>query len=323
MAERAVIVDPDNGAGTDYTSLSAAEAAEQTIGADLVTDTDNMVFNCRASSSTDDTTVVDFAGWTTSSAYDIEINGNQTTGVWSSSIYTLSLTTIGVLLTLSSQYITATNLQLSLSDNDWGATIAILMSTNNCKVISNIIRYTGSGSNRVGIRNLVSSTIETNVLYGFDDMAILNTGYSGSTSTVFNNIIADCNIGVSRGGDQTVTAVNNVCCNNTDDYNGTFSTFTNNASDQGAGEGTSGIDISATWDSTCFTDTDGLGPDWSIQDVDSPLYDVGTATGQPTTDITGYTWVTDDIGAFAWQTSGGGVTIPIMSHHFTKNIGAR
>jgi len=64
------IVDPDNGSGTDYTSLSAWEAGQQQ---DLVTNDRIAVAKCRCTGGTADTTAVTISGWTTDLTHYIKI----------------------------------------------------------------------------------------------------------------------------------------------------------------------------------------------------------------------------------------------------------
>lgn len=65
------IVDPDNGSGTNYTSLSAWEAGEQ---GDLTGARDEIaVAKCRCTGGTADTTCVYISGWTTDSTRYIKI----------------------------------------------------------------------------------------------------------------------------------------------------------------------------------------------------------------------------------------------------------
>jgi len=82
------IVDPDNGSGTNYTSLSAWEAGEQ---GDLTGARDEIaVAKCRCTGGTADTTGLIIEGWTTDSTRYIKIwtdpaesyrhNGKWTTG---------------------------------------------------------------------------------------------------------------------------------------------------------------------------------------------------------------------------------------------------
>ena len=80
------IVDPDNGSGTNYTSLSAWEAGEQ---GDLTGARDEIaVAKCRCTGGSADTTGVYINGWTTSSTQYIKIwtdpsEGYRHSGKWS------------------------------------------------------------------------------------------------------------------------------------------------------------------------------------------------------------------------------------------------
>jgi hypothetical protein len=73
--------------------------------------------------------------------------------------------------------------------------------------------------------------------------------------TAQNNVFAGVESGVRAGGGGNYTLTNNIFVNNTDDINTTVGTFTlnSNATDQGAGEGTNGVNISAV-KNTLFTD---------------------------------------------------------------------
>lgn len=87
------IVDPDNGSGTDYTSLSAWEAGEQ---GDLTGARDEIaVAKCRCTGGTADTTSVMIAGWTTDSTRYIKIwtdpsESYRHDGKWNTSKYRIT-----------------------------------------------------------------------------------------------------------------------------------------------------------------------------------------------------------------------------------------
>lgn len=64
------IIDPDNGAGTDYTSASAWEAAQQR---DLTSADEIAVGTGQCTGATEDTTVLSIAGWTTDATRYIKL----------------------------------------------------------------------------------------------------------------------------------------------------------------------------------------------------------------------------------------------------------
>jgi len=87
------IIDPDNGSGTNYTSLSAWEAGEQ---GDLTGARDEIaVAKCRCTGGTADTTAVDIAGWTTDTTHYIKIwtdpsESYRHDGKWNTSKYRIT-----------------------------------------------------------------------------------------------------------------------------------------------------------------------------------------------------------------------------------------
>jgi len=60
MATYTKVVDPNNGAGTDYTSLAAWEAGEQ----GLYSSGDIAIADCKRTGATKDTNSVTISGWT-------------------------------------------------------------------------------------------------------------------------------------------------------------------------------------------------------------------------------------------------------------------
>lgn len=90
MADIVKIVDPDNGTGTDYTSLSAWEAQNL----DLVTAGDTETASCRASSGSADTTAVILSGWTTDSTHDVTVqqaDSDAHGGKYNTNVYRLEI----------------------------------------------------------------------------------------------------------------------------------------------------------------------------------------------------------------------------------------
>ena len=98
------------GATRAYASLSEWEAAEQ---ADLVTATDTHIVNCSGTAA--DTTQFTLAGWTTDATYFITINGDNTTGTYSTSHYRSEITTTGNFyynFTISNDYTVVNDMQV-------------------------------------------------------------------------------------------------------------------------------------------------------------------------------------------------------------------
>jgi len=125
----------------------------------------------------------------------------------------------------------------------------------------------------------------------------------GSTVYVYTTLACNFDDAFEDSG-ATTTAISCVAIDCVDDFD-SWDTITTCATDQGAGEGTSGVDISATWDSTCFTDHSVY--NYNVQDTDSPLYDTGTdSSGVFTVDVTNYTRPRWDLGPFEYQAAAGG-----------------
>ena len=106
-------------------------------------------------------------------------------------------------------------------------------------------------------------------------------------------------------------------------------TFTNNATEQGAGEGTDGVAITQTADNYAALVVDAAGGDFSITDTSSELYNAGTNTGAPPDDIIGILRPQDttvDIGAFEFPVDGGPTeedvagSLPAMSGALTRKV---
>ena len=113
MAAIVKIVDPDNGVGTDYTSLSAWEAQNL----DLVTAGDTETASCRASSGSADTTGVTISGWITDATHDVTIQqaaSDAHGGVYNTNVYRLEVTDANALY-IQESYVTLDGLQIKVT----------------------------------------------------------------------------------------------------------------------------------------------------------------------------------------------------------------
>jgi len=122
MADTVKVVDPDNGTGTDYTSLDAWEDATGGVASGDVTALgagNNAVAKCRSTGGTADTAPVTIDGWTTDADNYIKIWCDPTEsyrhlGVWSDSKYRL---TVGAETAIANyeNYVRVQYLQLSVN----------------------------------------------------------------------------------------------------------------------------------------------------------------------------------------------------------------
>ena len=200
------IVDPDNGSGTNYTSLSAWEAGEQ---GDLTGARDEIaVAKCRCTGGTADTTNVTIDGWTTSSTQYIKIwtdpsesyrhNGTWQTG---NKYRIVSSASWGQgTLRIAEQYVRIIGLQIDNTAVDQANGIVAdssAQSTSSYLLIShNILRLSGGGgsSSHYGINNIggLNSYVINNIVYGWEYG--INIGYSevAVNICIYNNTIVNC-----------------------------------------------------------------------------------------------------------------------------------
>ena len=179
-----VYVDPDaagSANGNDwtnaYTSLNAAETARD---ADIVSADQVMVFHCRSSSGTADTTAVSFAGWTTDDTRYIEVicdddetyGHNRHSGKWDTSKYRLEVTD-AIAISTTTPYIRFTGLQIKTvsptAANRHGISYLGASDTNDVRITKCIIQGHGdatyaqagilSGSSQLAVFSIWNSVI--------------------------------------------------------------------------------------------------------------------------------------------------------------------
>ena len=200
------IIDPNNGSGTNYTSLSAWEAGEQ---GDLTGARDEIaVAKCRCTGGTADTTNVTIDGWTTSSTQYIKIwtdpsesyrhNGKWQTG---NKYRIVSSASWGQgTLRIAEQYVRIIGLQIDNTAEDQANGIVAdssAQSTSSYLLIShNIVRLSGGGgtSRHYGINNIggLNSYVINNIVYGWEYG--INIGYLevAVNICIYNNTFVNC-----------------------------------------------------------------------------------------------------------------------------------
>jgi len=178
-----------------------------------------------------------------------------------------------------------------------------------------------------GLRPLanVTLTVTNSIFVDFSETIKGNAG-TGS-GKIYNCTLTGASGDCIEDDGGTWTVKNCALFDNNDDFQDP-NTLDSNASDQGSGEGTNGLDISSTWNTTCFTNQ--AAGDYSIES-DSPLKDASDISqaddaNVPSDDIIGTARNTGagqtvSIGAFEYQAAGGGLSIPVAMHHLTKNMG--
>lgn len=310
-----------SGANRAYASLNEWEADEQT---DLVTAADNHIVFCEGSSA--DTAAVVVLGWTTGAANDIVIKttqANRHSGKWDTGKYRIIAAGYFAVLRIQEEYVSVIGLQFDNSHDTTGGANANGIWINNLTgsydilITHCVVRKTTAVGPSIGINsesNTSSSTITliNNIVYDFND-GIKHDGSDNDTVNIYNNhSIGNANTGILYimiGSSDTLNLRNNVCFNNTDDYNSVGFTaatesITHNAYSQGADPGSSGVDISADAGTDLFEAY--ASDDFHLR-AGSSLLGVGVdLSGTFTDDIDGETRVTPwDIGADALIAVGG------------------
>jgi len=196
------VVDPDNGSGTDYTSLSAWEAGEQQ---DLVTNDRIATAKCRCTSGSADTTAVTINGWTTDSTHYIKIwtdpNENyRHDGKWNGTKYRLEI-------------------------NDWESSIIYILEAN-VRIEGLQFKTTGGGKQYFLYFYILASGeackwyVSKNIFYkgtSSVDNAVKYLPYDSGNTYTYNNIFIDVDVGI-----YTVDWSNTLHCI----YNNTFHSLT-------------------------------------------------------------------------------------------------
>lgn len=326
MADYVWYVDPDavgGGTGVDwanaYTSMAAAEAAKEM---DLTSASDTVTFKARNTSSAD--SGFDFDGWTTAVGEDITIeveSGDRTPdGVFSTSYYHVIGSAWSEAINIYENYVTIHGIQVQTIANSYDA---IYLRGTNCEVAYSVIMNNGSANNNNrGIRvNLTDHLIYNNVIYDFNKIGIYVAG-GDSNIYIYNNTIVDCDTGIEVNFANNGTYKNNILYSNTTaDWSNVgpstgLTTAKNITSDTSSPDGGGYQEIVLTFENAGANNFDLVAGDTEAIDDGENL------SGTFSDDIISAARGTWDIGAFAY-TASGGVTIPIMTHHYTKSIGSR
>lgn len=303
-------IDTDvSGGNADGSSWANAYASMASWAAQNLNLTDNggdtLTVYCRGESA--DTTGVTFTGWTTSATYYITMIGDNDTGQWSTSHYRLAPASGTVM------HINNWNFHAVFNNIQIGATGAhgiYIENVSTSDIEFNYCIITKLGTNMawaMGLVNYSSGTIKiaSSIISGWSGENEYNFSNNDADSTVSlcNVIITDGNTGANNDAG-TVSIINSAIFNNVNDINGTIG-VTYSAGDDAefdSGTGNIGWDNTATDWNANFTDYST--GDFSIKDTNADIYNAGTTPGT-SKDIIGYSWVTNDIGAFAYQVTQG------------------
>ncbi len=146
-------VDPDESGSNDgitwanaYVSLNEWESAED---GDLTSSETKHKVYCRSSGGTADAVAVTINNWTTSSAYDITVEGSEDMGTsWNDSIYRLYVADSSV-VAVYDDYVSFNKLQVgksSGSSNNQAMFVFAVSATNDIRISRCILKQSGNGS---------------------------------------------------------------------------------------------------------------------------------------------------------------------------------
>lgn len=287
------IVDPDSGAGTDYTSLSAAEAAERAVQQDLVGNDRILVFECRSTSGTADTTFMEFTGWTTDSTHYIKIQStgtNRHSGAWNASKYRI------VGFKVSQDYTRIEGIQSVAPAGD----AAVYVNASNVRVSSCIIDVGTAGTYSYGI---FGGGTNGKI---FNNLFLVNSGFRygalpNNTGYVFENNTFICTSGTPYGifsNSTDAVLTNNLSSGFANDHS--FASGVSASSDYNAASGTDNPGSGAhNRTSQTFTFVNSGAGDYDLQTSDAGAYHQGSTLAAVTLGFT------DDIKGRSRPGSGG------------------
>lgn len=322
-------------------AFATLDQAIDWIVANDATLSDDYTINCRGLNA--DTTNVNVAGITVGSfSLLIQANPNEADGFYdgneviSSSHYRLSGTSgdilaVGVACTIR-------GLQVETSA---GAFRCAIKHSGNSALLIDRCRVRNTGSTRTGIGNPGSAnaldftlTIQSCLIVGFGSFGIelvQNNFRTGHWELRNNTIYGDgSSIGIglnfATSGTPTAHLENNAIgnCGASADFSVTgtgTATYANNATEGGANGTTGEVDIGTLTDAWTSPGTTAAA-DFTIKSTSSALYNSGV-NPDPANDVRGVAFVTNDIGAFAFEDAGGGgsTAVPVFLHHYRQMNG--
>jgi hypothetical protein len=278
------IIDPDNGSGTDYTSLSAWEA-------DLpATLTDDETAQCRSSSGSNDTTKAVISGITMAGyTLRVERHADESKGaVWDDAGYILENTSDSCMNLAQEGTVEIDGIQVSANSSSYGDDgIEINAGASALDLSINAVlvkKSQANGNDQSGIKvNSGTGTLQISncLVIDFDtnNSEALSLSASSLTISFHSCTVHNCKIGIKQTTG-TVNGYNTICFENDDDFSGTFNTLDYCASDDG--DGTNSVQPS-NW-ANVFEDY--TSDDFRLKSSDTDCKDSGSS---------GSAWFTDDV----------------------------
>lgn len=330
MATYTTIVDPGNEQSewsTDYTSLSAWEAGEQTS----YSSGDIAIADCRRSTSTKDTTAVTIDGWTSGVVPKIQVHADcRHEGKWADQqaggnyVYTLSVgnyTAITiqqegtVIEGLQVEHNASSNYRRLIYFIDVGGEVSACLGQS----------AGGVGAYRVGVYVSTVPTGKTftainNVFDGLDGSGFEISTTDSGAGRLYNNTVYGCAKGITTSY-QDVIAKNNGCFDNSSlGFSGTF----HSDSDYNVSSDSTAIGTNKATGKTSYSDyfVDHSNGDFHLKDTSYNLWGINSSnlTSTFTVDIDGDTRADSNqfgIGADYYTSSGTDYTLTASSGSMT------
>jgi hypothetical protein len=317
-----------------YTSLSNAEAGTENTGIestvrdfdtwtgerDLVANNEQWNIALYANGTTADTSAVSI-NWTTGEMNYLKIFtpvlageagvSQRHGGIWTNTAYRLSHgTAASSTLDVNTGSIRLEGLQIEADGTGAENSAIILNSGQGQRYLSHsIIKASGNTAAETGVYmgDFTGSTyVYNNIIYGFkgdaSSTAIYQDNIAGGHGYFYHNTIADSGQGIAIAAG-AATAQNNAVFNTVDDFSGSFTLISYNASDDGDGANALVLGNSKAWRAALPGYADN---DFRIRHNISRLYNAGTAISFVLDDIIGTArpyFETYDIGAFEFTGS--------------------
>lgn len=299
--ERTTYIDPDNGTGTDYTSLDAFEDAWGGVGGsgDCVGQDEWAHGVLRCTGGSVDSAVVDFTGWTdTDEDHYVQVEAVLAEGYRHSGSYPASgniyrIDTIGSSapsITVRMNHVYLIGIANRCTAAQYEGAFEVRATAENVRIQDCVAWLAGTAPDRYGYRvySITSGSkclIQNCLAYSFSGTG--GAGFRIDTNSIHTTHLQFCSsvdntIGFySAGSTTTAKCTNCMTFDTTTAFSGSrFGGSTYNCYDNGSDPGTGGTDISAVAGTDLFLDY--AGEDYRIQ-ADSPIVNLGTdlSSGSP------------------------------------------
>lgn len=322
MAERLVTIGSDGAESYDYSTLSACEAGEQTVGSDLVTDGDYCVWEIRGTWASAETNYTTVSGWTTDDTHDVTIQAvgdARHDGKWTDTAHRIVTTNAPALMQGGCDWLTVIGLQCSVVEPAavGKCTIGTAVNNGRCRMLDCIFVghgsatywappvycYDSDGTGYVEIAKCLIYNLPTaSTSYG----GVVIRNASSTTSKIRNcTVIASSDIPCyDRKGTTPVLAQNCIAQGSSDGFAGTYESGSDYNCSNVAGDAPGANSIHEA--TVAFVDADNDDYHISPSDTTGVIGGGDDLSAYFTTDIDGDTITTWSIGADAQVATGGG-----------------